>query len=108
MEDITVYDPDAPDSEVVARFTMRRTDLYSLDMWLTGAIATAIEVWLPYQNGMPATEESEKHYHEHIMEIVRKLKLATDDNNDCVGPKILDEVHEGLVMLADTMQLMWI
>ncbi len=108
MAGITSYDPSGPSSEIVATFTMRKEDLYSLDMWLIPAIATAIEAWLPYSSGYPASEASEADYRAKLDDMLAKLHMATDNNNYCISADVLSQVNDGLAMLVDILPGLWL
>jgi hypothetical protein len=107
MADIIDYDPSGPDGEVIAQFTLRKSDLVSLDMWLIPAIATAIEAWLPHMTGIPASETDGASYQVKLNDMLAKLRMATD-NDYCVDSDILAEVNDGLTMLADILPGLWL
>jgi hypothetical protein len=107
MPDITNYDPTGPDSEIVAQFTLRKSDLVSLDMWLIPAIATAIETWIPRMSGIPAREEDEQAYKQKLIDMLAKLRMASSSDY-CISSEVLAEVQDGLNTLVDVLPDLWL
>jgi hypothetical protein len=108
MSDIISYDPSGPDNEVVAQFTLRKSDLVSLDMWILPAIATAIETWIPHMTGIPAHEQEEHVYRQKLTDMIAKLRLASDSNSYCVDEDVLVQVQDGLKTLVDVLPELWL
>lgn len=108
MSDIISYDPGGPDSEVVAQFTLRKSDLVSLDIWILPAIAKAIETWIPHMTGIPASEQDEQAYRQKLTEMIAKLRLVSDSNSYCVDEDVLVQVQDGLKTLVDVLPALWL